>query len=327
MKTAFRTPRTRITSWGPTCPPRSFAPAAITAKKKAEAIISRTEAHYRSTWSSERRTAVPGAEARASPGRRRSRTKRVARPRGRGTARRRVPYFRPFGAPRPRPHHPDVVLLLHGGRASQAGPRADGCARRALRARPPRLRGVPPASGGSCRFPREAWPKVLAMGLLSVPVYNVFFFHGMKTVPSGTGALIIALNPVFTAVLARVVLGEPFGRRQVAGLVLALAGALRRHPLRYREGRRLALPLERPPPRPRPALLGDLHGDRADASRGGRPGRHVVRAPLRREPAAPRLRAAVDGADPRFEPGGPLGGPLPRDSVHAPGAGSRSSGL
>ena len=74
------------------------------------------------------------------------------------------------------------------------------------------------------RIPREAWPKVIAMGLLSVPAYNVFFFHGMKTVPSGTGALIIALNPVFTAVLARVVLGEPFGHRHVWGLLLALAG-------------------------------------------------------------------------------------------------------
>jgi len=62
------------------------------------------------------------------------------------------------------------------------------------------------------------------MGLLSVPAYNVFFFHGMKTVPTGTAALIIALNPVFTAVLARIVLGEPFGKRQVTGLVLALTG-------------------------------------------------------------------------------------------------------
>jgi drug/metabolite transporter (DMT)-like permease len=74
------------------------------------------------------------------------------------------------------------------------------------------------------RVPREAWPKVIAMGLLSVPVYNVFFLHGMKTVPSGTAALIIALNPVFTAVLARVVLGEPFGRRHLTGLLLAVAG-------------------------------------------------------------------------------------------------------
>jgi drug/metabolite transporter (DMT)-like permease len=74
------------------------------------------------------------------------------------------------------------------------------------------------------RIPREAWPKVVAMGLLSVPAYNVFFFHGLKTVPSGTAALIIALNPVFTAILARVVLGEPFGKRHVLGLTLALAG-------------------------------------------------------------------------------------------------------
>jgi drug/metabolite transporter (DMT)-like permease len=74
------------------------------------------------------------------------------------------------------------------------------------------------------RLPREAWPKVVAMGLLSVPVYNVFFFHGLKTVPTGTAALIIALNPVFTAVLARIVLGEPFGRRHQAGLVLAMTG-------------------------------------------------------------------------------------------------------
>lgn len=74
------------------------------------------------------------------------------------------------------------------------------------------------------RIPRSSWPTVVAMGLLSVPIYNVFFFHGMKTVPSGTASLIIALNPAFTAVLARVVLGEPFGARRVAGLLLALAG-------------------------------------------------------------------------------------------------------
>lgn len=74
------------------------------------------------------------------------------------------------------------------------------------------------------RIPRAAWPTIVAMGLLSVPAYNVFFFHGLKTVPSGTGALVIALNPVFTAVLARVLLGEPFGPRHVAGLGLALAG-------------------------------------------------------------------------------------------------------
>ena len=56
------------------------------------------------------------------------------------------------------------------------------------------------------------------------PRYNLFFFHGLKTVPSGTAALVIALNPAFTAILARLVLGEAFGLRKTLGLVLALVG-------------------------------------------------------------------------------------------------------
>jgi drug/metabolite transporter (DMT)-like permease len=74
------------------------------------------------------------------------------------------------------------------------------------------------------RLPRAAWWRVVAMGLLGVPVYNVAFLHGLKTVPTGTAALITALNPVFTAVLARIALKEPFGLRRAGGLVLALAG-------------------------------------------------------------------------------------------------------
>jgi drug/metabolite transporter (DMT)-like permease len=74
------------------------------------------------------------------------------------------------------------------------------------------------------RLPRAAWWRVVAMGLLGVPVYNLAFLHGLKTVPSGTAALIIATNPAFTAVLARLFLKEAFGLRHAAGLVLALAG-------------------------------------------------------------------------------------------------------
>ena len=62
------------------------------------------------------------------------------------------------------------------------------------------------------------------MGFLGVPVYNLAFLHGLKTVPTGTASLIIALNPVFTAVLARIVLKEPFGLRRTLGLALSLAG-------------------------------------------------------------------------------------------------------
>ncbi len=74
------------------------------------------------------------------------------------------------------------------------------------------------------RLPRSAWPVILAMGLLGVPGYNVFFFIGLKTVPSGTAALIIALSPVLAAVFARLWLGERFGPRKRVGLLLALCG-------------------------------------------------------------------------------------------------------
>jgi drug/metabolite transporter (DMT)-like permease len=74
------------------------------------------------------------------------------------------------------------------------------------------------------RLPRSSWWKIAAMAVLGVPAYNLFFFHGLKTVPSGTAALVIALNPVFTAVLARLALGETFGLRKTLGLLLSLAG-------------------------------------------------------------------------------------------------------
>ena len=74
------------------------------------------------------------------------------------------------------------------------------------------------------RLPRAAWWRIVAMGLFGVPVYNLAFLHGLKTVPTGTAALIIALNPVFTAVLARLLLKEGFGLRRALGLAVALVG-------------------------------------------------------------------------------------------------------
>jgi drug/metabolite transporter (DMT)-like permease len=74
------------------------------------------------------------------------------------------------------------------------------------------------------RFPPGAWPRILGLGLCGVILYNVFFFFGLGSVPSGTAALIIALNPVFTALAARFVLGEEFGARRTLGLVLAIGG-------------------------------------------------------------------------------------------------------
>jgi drug/metabolite transporter (DMT)-like permease len=74
------------------------------------------------------------------------------------------------------------------------------------------------------RLPRGSWPRIAVMAFLGVPCYHLFFLHGLKTVPTGTAALVVTLNPAFTAVLARVFLGEELGVRRMAGLLLALAG-------------------------------------------------------------------------------------------------------
>ncbi len=89
------------------------------------------------------------------------------------------------------------------------------------------------------KIPRAAWPRIVWMGLLSVPCYNFFFFFAAKDVPSGTQALIIAMNPAFTALLAYLVLREPFGWRRLGGLLLASLGVF--IVIRYGAGKALGL--------------------------------------------------------------------------------------
>jgi len=70
--------------------------------------------------------------------------------------------------------------------------------------------------------------------------YNAFFFAGLRTVPASRASLIIANNPVFIALFASLVFRDPLGPRQVAGIVLAVAGAVtvisRGHPAALLEG-------------------------------------------------------------------------------------------
>jgi drug/metabolite transporter (DMT)-like permease len=49
-------------------------------------------------------------------------------------------------------------------------------------------------------------------------------YTGLQTVSAGLGGLIVSANPVFTAVLAALLLHEPLTWRKVAGLLLGVAG-------------------------------------------------------------------------------------------------------
>jgi drug/metabolite transporter (DMT)-like permease len=62
------------------------------------------------------------------------------------------------------------------------------------------------------------------LGLANNALYLGLGYTGLQTVSAGLGGLIVSANPVFTAVLAAVFLGEPLTLRKVAGLLLGIGG-------------------------------------------------------------------------------------------------------
>lgn len=78
---------------------------------------------------------------------------------------------------------------------------------------------------------RERWnlrPRDVALcallGIINNALYLGLGYVGLQTVSAGIGGLIVSANPVFTAVLAALVLHEALTWRKVAGLVLGVAG-------------------------------------------------------------------------------------------------------
>jgi len=78
---------------------------------------------------------------------------------------------------------------------------------------------------------REAWQlswrDVLVFALLGVAnnaLYLGLGYTGLKSVSAGLGGLIVSANPVFTAALAALFLGEALTWRKMLGLLLGIAG-------------------------------------------------------------------------------------------------------
>lgn len=75
---------------------------------------------------------------------------------------------------------------------------------------------------------RPTWQQLrlyAVLGATGIFGYNLFFLQALSTVPAGRAAAVIAANPVFTALLAAPLLGEPLNRRRLAGIGLSLLGA------------------------------------------------------------------------------------------------------
>ena len=62
------------------------------------------------------------------------------------------------------------------------------------------------------------------LGVANNALYLGLGYTGLKTVSAGLGGLIVSANPVFTAALAALFLGEALTLRKVAGLVLGILG-------------------------------------------------------------------------------------------------------
>jgi len=78
---------------------------------------------------------------------------------------------------------------------------------------------------------RDAWDLTwrdavvfAVLGVANNALYLGLGYTGLKTVSAGLGGLIVSANPVFTAVLAALVLGEVLTWRKVAGLLLGITG-------------------------------------------------------------------------------------------------------
>jgi drug/metabolite transporter (DMT)-like permease len=71
------------------------------------------------------------------------------------------------------------------------------------------------------------WRDVAVFAVLGVAnnaLYLGLGYTGLKTVSAGLGGLIVSANPVFTAMLAALLLGEALTLRKVIGLLVGIAG-------------------------------------------------------------------------------------------------------
>ncbi len=75
------------------------------------------------------------------------------------------------------------------------------------------------------RPPARDLPGFLATGFIGITIYHLALNAGERTVSAGTASLIVNLNPIFTALIASLTLGERLGPRGRLGVAVGFAGA------------------------------------------------------------------------------------------------------
>ena len=83
------------------------------------------------------------------------------------------------------------------------------------------------SSGVGFRFvppDRDSWKLSIWLGIFGTMAYQLLYMHGMKWTAAGDASLIIALNPVFTVLLASPMLGQNISVRMAIGLLMGISG-------------------------------------------------------------------------------------------------------
>lgn len=70
------------------------------------------------------------------------------------------------------------------------------------------------------------WPGLALMGFCGVFVYHTLLNRGERTVTAGSAAFLINTSPIFTAILAGIILGETLTARQKLGVAISFGGAV-----------------------------------------------------------------------------------------------------
>ncbi len=75
-------------------------------------------------------------------------------------------------------------------------------------------------------LPAKGWGTIVAVGFFGVFAYNSLFFFALGEISATRTALIVAINPILTAAIAALCMGEQLRTWQVIGLFLSLSGAM-----------------------------------------------------------------------------------------------------
>jgi drug/metabolite transporter (DMT)-like permease len=81
-------------------------------------------------------------------------------------------------------------------------------------------------SGLPIRIPKGQWPRTIVIALVNMMALSIFVVYGVQLMASGRAAILGYTMPVWSVIIATLLLKEPFTKRRALGCVLGGAGLL-----------------------------------------------------------------------------------------------------